>query len=600
MAKSLSQKLIRIMNDKPQKPWQESVKSPAKYFGWFGVVISCALLICGCALFLLTAPWKSENYGGITAIIWIVLIAAEVTLAVFVAREFLRNFRRFFFALVCLATFIGLVYAEEDLRGWLTWSHFKRDWEAKGINFDIAGVAPAPVAGDKNFALTPIAYSGYGFILTRDGKRIPNAQRDTNFVQRLRMPITVEHFREPEHWLGNWQLGQFSDLQVMQKYYRDAAAKTNEFAVPATPQSPGADILLALGKYDATIEELRAASVLPESRFPLEYDYDDPGEILLPHLAALKQCSEVLQLRCLAELANGQNQKATDDLKLMLQLTGKVKTEPFLISHLVRIAMLQMAFQPLWEGLARHQWTDSQLVALDGELAKIDFAEAYVRAMKGELAMQHGEINYLRRNPGRLPDLLNARFSNDGWIDNAILGLLGRVVPTGWSYQNEYRSARLMVNYFIPVANEEQGTFSPDLGEQGSVVLMQETKSPSPFNFIEGRMLPALTRASLRFAFAQASVNMARIALALEHYRLAHGDYPAALAKLAPDDIQELPQDVIGGQPLKYRREADGLFTLYSVGWNKTDDGGVFAFRAENSARPDLEKGDWVWRYPAK
>ena len=89
-----------------------------------------------------------------------------------------------------------------------------------------------------------------------------------------------------------------------------------------------------------------------------------PAAILLPHLAALKRCAQALQLRAIAELQNDQQEKALADVKLVLQLTDKIRTEPFLISHLVRIAMLQITLQPVWEGLAEHQWSEAQLVAL--------------------------------------------------------------------------------------------------------------------------------------------------------------------------------------------------------------------------------------------
>ena len=69
------------------------------------------------------------------------------------------------------------------------------------------------------------------------------------------------------------------------------------------------------------------------------------------------------------------------------------------------------------------------------------------------------------------------------------------------------------------------------------------------------------------------------------------------LDALAPSFIAAVPHDVIGGGPLKYRRTSDGLFVLYSVGWNEKDDGGVEGHRNGGSA-PDFESGDWVWRYP--
>ena len=109
-----------------------------------------------------------------------------------------------------------------------------------------------------------------------------------------------------------------------------------------------------------------------------------------------------------------------------------------------------------------------------------------------------------------------------------------------------------------------------------------------------------------KIAAGQTSVDLARTAIALERYRLAHGEYPEALDGLAPQFITQVPHDVIGGQPLKYRRTADGQFVLYSVGWNETDDGGRVVDqksrepRDESSSKVDISQGDWVWRYPAR
>src|ERR1035441_4673601 len=91
-------------------------------------------------------------------------------------------------------------------------------------------------------------------------------------------------------------------------------------------------------------------------------------------------------------------------------------------------------------------------------------------------------------------------------------------------------------------------------------------------------MFPALNAAVKKFAFAQASVDLARVACALERYRLANGKYPEMLDALAPQFIETLPHDIINGQPLHYRRTEAGQFILYSVGWNEKDDGGQIAF----------------------
>ena len=98
-----------------------------------------------------------------------------------------------------------------------------------------------------------------------------------------------------------------------------------------------------------------------------------------------------------------------------------------------------------------------------------------------------------------------------------------------------------------------------------------------------------------KFARIQSQLDLARVACALERFRLAHGSYPATLDTLAPQFIAQLPHDLINGQPLHYRRTDGGQFVLYSVGWDEKDDGGkIFLIK---SGSIDREKGDWVWKY---
>ncbi len=87
------------------------------------------------------------------------------------------------------------------------------------------------------------------------------------------------------------------------------------------------------------------------------------------------------------------------------------------------------------------------------------------------------------------------------------------------------------------------------------------------------------------------------IACALERYHLTQGDYPETLDALAPQLINNVPHDIIGGKPLLYRRISGKTFTLYSVGWNETDDGGQVGLSKYGSL--DRNTGDWVWQTSA-
>jgi hypothetical protein len=398
----------------------------------------------------------------------------------------------------------------------------------------------------------------------------------------------------PPEMSSHWTTARATDLIPWQSYYRDLETTTPAAAIPITPQpqSPAADVLLALSKYDPVIEKLRQDGARPDSRFPVIYTTEDPAAILLPHLAVVKRYAQVLQLRATAELQNGQNKKALDDVKLTLRLNDSVRNETFLISHLVRIAVVNIALQPVWEGMAQHQWSDSQLAELDSELAKLDFLADYKFTMRGEMVFQGRIIDYLKRHPEELPNMAG----NGNPVKRSLAARIRwHLIPSGWYYQNQLRCARPMVELYLPLADTNRGIISPKATLHADAAIQAEIKKPNRYNGIEKMLLPGLGSAAKRFAYGQESADLARVAIALERFRLAHGEYPGSLDALEPRFIEKLPQDIINGQPLHYRRTFDGKFLLYSVGWNETDDDGQVA--SAKSGVMDNSKGDWVWKY---
>lgn len=578
------------MNEQPKSIWKKAWKGPRALLLWF-VLLTCSVFV---VVFCMSWLLSSNSAHMIDLVMLALVTAPALALIVMLASVFVdwlfcwRNLRRVLFGVACLITLVALFYAEEDLRGKWAWEKFKHEWEAKGEHFDLVSLAPAPVPDDQNFAMAPDVASTYSQMLDRNGHQI--IPRDTNIVNRLEMQIEAMvpgGLRAPA--TGSWQAGVRTDVAAWQAYYRKAPAFTNAFAIPAQSQSPAADVLLALSKYDPVIEELRQAGRRPYSRFPLEYDADDPAAIMLPHLAIFKGCAKVLQLRTCAELQLGQTERALDDVSLSLRMVEALRTEPILISHLVRIAVVNITLQPVWEGLADHRWSDEQLRTLDQELSKLDFLLDYRFAMRGEVTFSSGVVDYLRRTGN-----LGAIF---GGSDNSpdAAGIL-RLIPSGWFYQNQLRCERFMFQWYVPLADQEQRIISPTSARRADAALASDTSHPTPFNLLDREMLPALGAAARKFALGQANVDLARVACALERYRAAHGSYPEMLALLAPQLMEKIPHDVINGEPLHYERTPDGRFVLYSVGWNESDDGGMVVLKKDGSV--DIQQGDWVWLVP--
>jgi hypothetical protein len=329
--------------------------------------------------------------------------------------------------------------------------------------------------------------------------------------------------------------------------------------------------------------------------------------IFLPHLDAIRECAEVLELRAIAELQNGRNDKALADVNLMLRLTDASRIEPFLYSHIVRIEILQKALQPIYEGLVNREWSDSQLAELDSKLSNFDFLTDYKFALRGYMIVDgHGFIEYLRRDPGQIfeqPMSLGEgpETNPSTLVDSGI----GNLIPAGWYYQNELNVDRVTEEFYLPVVDTNHEILSPISVRRAEAAVEAEAEIPhvGPYNFFE-RGVDGLLGDAMTVAYGQNAANLARVAIALERYWLAHGEYPESLTPLAPEFIMRLPHNIIDGQPLHYRRTANGQFVLYSVGWNETDEGGVVVLIKETSGEEgalhgvNRAKGDWVWRYP--
>jgi hypothetical protein len=354
-------------------------------------------------------------------------------------------------------------------------------------------------------------------------------------------------------------------------------------------------VLEALKTNDAIFAELRTASRRPYSRYPIVYNLDDPWGILLPHLARIKVACLRLQLRACAELAEGRNDAAFEDVKLMLSHADSLKGEPTLISCLIRMACVQIAVQPVWEGLAQHAWSEAQLQELQSRFRQFDFVSELRQSLAVERAAAILTADLLARNKYSL-DTLGGLGPNDPKVDGLML-MISRIAPRGWYQREKLSYCRLQQSLFDGIFDVEKKTISPGRVEPNFSALDQAFAGRQPFDTIVVKhqllpiiLLPALKNLPSKIARGQIVADQAALACALERYRLANGHFPEKLEELAPKFITALPHDVIGGEAYRYRRADDGAFVLYSIGWNEKDDGGTSGKRLF-----DEKEGDWVW-----
>jgi hypothetical protein len=364
----------------------------------------------------------------------------------------------------------------------------------------------------------------------------------------------------------------------------------------APTNSAAADVLLALRYLEDDLAQLkRDAAERPLSRWPVQYDFSDPWAILLPHLAHAKSLALLLQLRSAALLAAGDPQSAASDLDLAFRIADSFGQEPILVSQLIRVACFNISLQPLKEGLARRQFSDAQLAALENRLGQVDLLSGYELSMRAERAFQTW---WLAKPRSQWKEIAEYYGDPDRVQLSAKLDLLLRFAPAGWAYRNLLVYCEWQDKHAIPLVDVATRRAHPQKASEarrafadlnGRFTLLTRL-------WYSGRQDNDLDNAARRIAYTQAQLDEARLACALERYRLARGAYPETLDALVPQFIAALPHDLITGQPLKYRRTDDGRFLLYSVGWNETDDRGAVVLK--KSGQPDPEKGDWAWQVP--
>jgi hypothetical protein len=369
-------------------------------------------------------------------------------------------------------------------------------------------------------------------------------------------------------------------------YLRVEAAPSNSFRlVLAEPVFGAADYLAWNEPLNADFDRVRTALGRPYAR--IDGNYEQPYGIPLVNFVAIRAIAQMLSQRAQTHLLLGDSPKAWHELALIRDLCGILGTKPpgkpvTLVAAMIEVAVTGLYTSVVEDGLRLRAWHEPELAAIERQLKDADLLESLVKALQAEQAGTTRTIEITR--PGELARLFSLGSPGNLRQLMSSLGLLA--MPRGWFYQNMVAGAALKQDWFgcVDLTNH---LVLPHLATTILQKFDQTLRYPSPYTFLAATAQPNLLKALQTVARNQTLVNEARIACALERFRLAEGQYPASLNLLVPRFIDELPHDLIGGQALKFRRTDNGGFLLYSVGWDEKDDGGTVG----NSR----EQGDWVW-----
>jgi len=342
------------------------------------------------------------------------------------------------------------------------------------------------------------------------------------------------------------------------------------YAVTMPVLARAADYLAWSDGLEPQFALIRQALQRPSSQ--MHGFYDNPHTIPGPNFRSVRSLVQTLGARAQCHLLLGPPEEAFNDLKLIHDFCRRILEEEkpmTLLAAMINVAVRGLYTIQIAEGLRLQAWREPQLAALEEQLKTIDVLPSVKQAVKLDAVATFHTLEIV---------------PSAGLVKRSALG---GFCPRGWGYQHIVTRVRFDFDRVASLDTVNQIIFPHKVEAAGRKA--HALDNWSPYTFVASLAPVNITKAGQNTAHAQTEVNQALVACALERYHLARGEYPEHLDALLPQFLDKIPHDVIGGQPLHYSRVPDGTFTLYSIGWNGLDNGGV---RGKSSPSTD---GDWVW-----
>ena len=432
----------------------------------------------------------------------------------------------------------------------------------------------------------PATWGGYEFWLRRQAdlaqKERPGPQGLQDFVETLQPEGASTGDNAWTHFYNAQLTLELADGRVWRR--GSGAAGTSQQAIPDFPlvfshvvysedddgrrKSDEASLALALKCLDAyrtdgVFDELRLLGACPRAVRDINFNASQPAvSMLLPQLGQVRQMARINSARMKLAADSHDLQDFTEATESIFALSRICRQQPLLIDQLVALAVESLGYSRVREVLAAHpdkHWLD----AIDGAIARQSFDPGRTRFFEGERLSILDTTAWMFSDPAQVrrgkysPNIMR-NFNGSGE------GRLGSYVENRDEISDRFAKLAL-------IAGKDRWERPPskDLGPPSELLLMNI-------------LMPAVSGSLKSLDKVELDRRGHRTLMALERYRLAHGEYPDSLAPLVPEFLKEVPIDPWSGKPLRYKRlaaqdEQGRDYLLYSVGKDGVDNGGLEA-----------------------
>jgi len=311
-----------------------------------------------------------------------------------------------------------------------------------------------------------------------------------------------------------------------------------------------------------------AHSGLTQSRYPTDLRLG--AHMDLAHMAKLRGLARQLAVEAWVASVERRPTAAVNAILDILPIGASLKDDPTVISQLVHIAIYGRALGSLEDALNRCIYAESDLERLERELARV-LPPANQKSLL-EPGMIGEQVAFLDRTGS------HRLWSTDPVErDVSLVHVTTANALTAVDDLLEYKTFERLVT--VRLFADARERLQQTVQNKGVPNLYASDEFWTPHiqfrALLASIVMPALSRLYESEWRIRTQLDLARTAVAVERYRLAHRRLPAHLDELVPAFLDDVPRDPWNEwRPLSYRIKDNDEFVVYSYSRDREDDHG--------------------------
>jgi hypothetical protein len=281
----------------------------------------------------------------------------------------------------------------------------------------------------------------------------------------------------------------------------------------------------------------------------------------VPHAPKFRSMAHLLALEGQVYAGRGEWNKALHSDLDAIQFGLTIPRGMIVFGHILSIACEALGRKGAWEAVERQSASEAKSAALRLEKMLVK-RHAYGNALEVEKRCLQATLLEMFRDPHWR--------TNPRWLmDN------GHGVSDDWQSRLSRLPFQSKLHLYSndTILNNATRYLDIQIARMHQPYSRRSAPPPEPSDPVNQILAWDCDQAALKDLTAQSQDALLLLALALHAYRLEQGSYPPKLDTLVPRYLTQLPEDPFGQGTFLYKR-TNSKYLLYSVGPDKTDDGG--------------------------